>query len=44
MANLLTAVTFVGICLVLFSLASLACQRELLRDEKDERPRHKKAA
>jgi hypothetical protein len=44
MANLLIAVIFVGVCLVLFSVASLACQRELLRNEQDERPQHKKAA
>jgi hypothetical protein len=44
MANLLIAVIFVGVCLVLFFGASLACQRELLRNEKDERLRLKKAA
>ena len=44
MANLLIAIAFVGVLLVIFVLASAACERELHRKDEDEKPRYKKAA
>jgi hypothetical protein len=40
MVNLLILV-FVGVLVVIFLLAATACDRELLRNEKDESPHYK---
>jgi hypothetical protein len=39
----LQSLVLVGVLLVIFLLASGACKRELLRNERDERPHPKQA-